>query len=375
MGSVVFYGSLRSLDLLDIVLGDTAHLDVFPFDIADHSICTGGGLGRARLVAAPGATARATRASGLTVADMARLDFYESCFEYQRHILQLATSGLPESLFVYRAVKSVAPSATTWTLPDWRANWCALIRQAAREIIAGFGHTNAEVTAQRLPQISQRAGSTVRAAAKTGGHAIRTDFGRGDVELITHHRPYTNYFAVEEHDLRFRQFDGQFSEPVNRAAFVGGDAVVVLPYDPGRDRVLVIEQFRYGKYQRGDPHPWSLEPIAGRIDAGETPEETAHREAREEAGLTIERLIPISQYYPSSGAYTEFLYSYLGIVDLADDVTGVAGLASEAEDIKSHLLGFDDLMDMVTSGAVEDGQLILATLWLAERRDLIRRKS
>ena len=122
MGSVVFYGSLRSLDLLDIVLGDTAHLDIFPFDIADHSICTGGGLGRARLVAAPGATATATRASGLTVADMARLDFYESCLGYQRHTLQLEASGPAETLFVYRAAASVAPSATRWTLPDWRAN-------------------------------------------------------------------------------------------------------------------------------------------------------------------------------------------------------------------------------------------------------------
>ena len=57
-----------------------------------------------------------------------------------------------------------------------------------------------------------------------------------------------------------------------------------------------------------------------------------------------------------------------------DDVTGVAGLASEAEDIKSHLLGFDDLMAMVSGGAVEDGQLMMATLWLAGRRNLIRRK-
>ncbi len=81
--------------------------------------------------------------------------------------------------------------------------------------------------------------------------------------------PMPHFFAVEEYDLSYRRFDGSFSKPVNRAAFVSGDAVTVLPYDPLRDRVLLIEQFRIGPMARGDAQPWLLEAIAGRVDPGE----------------------------------------------------------------------------------------------------------
>ena len=47
------------------------------------------------------------------------------------------------------------------------------------------------------------------------------------------------------------------------------DAVAVLPYDPVADAVLLIEQFRIGT-MLDLRSPWSLEPIAGIIEAGET---------------------------------------------------------------------------------------------------------
>lgn len=194
----------------------------------------------------------------------------------------------------------------------------------------------------------------------------------GDVEVLTRSEPYARFFALEEQDLRFRRFDGQMSAPVNRAAFVSGDAVTVLPYDPARDRVLVVEQFRFSPYIRGDANPWQLEAIAGRIDPGETPEAAAIREGHEEAGLRLERLLPIGNYYPSPGAVTEYLYSYLGLVDLPDSAAGVFGLASEAEDIRAHLVSFDDLMAICASGEVANAPLLLSALWLARERPGLR---
>ena len=49
----------------------------------------------------------------------------------------------------------------------------------------------------------------------------------------------------------------------------------MLPYDPGRDRVLLIEQFRPAPMARGDRNSWCIEVIAGRIDTTETQEQTA----------------------------------------------------------------------------------------------------
>src|SRR5690606_30651548 len=146
--------------------------------------------------------------------------------------------------------------------------------------------------------------------------------------------------------LRHRLNHGGWSAPLLRAVFMSGDAAVVLPWDPVRDRVMLIDQVRAGPVARGDGAAWLYEAVAGRVDAGETPEAAALREAVEEAGLTIDRLIAGPHHYPSPGAVAEFLYLYVGIADLPDGIEGVGGLASEAEDIRSHLMPRSELTRM-----------------------------
>jgi nudix-type nucleoside diphosphatase (YffH/AdpP family) len=150
------------------------------------------------------------------------------------------------------------------------------------------------------------------------------------------------------------------------------DAVTVLPYDPVRDRVLLIEQFRTGPLARGDVAAWQLEAIAGRIDPGETPQDAARREAVEEAGLTLDTLIPVAGYYPSPGAISEFLYSYVALVDLPDGSAGIFGVEGEAEDIRGHLIPFAQMMDLVASGEIANAPLILTALWLQRERARLR---
>ena len=86
-----------------------------------------------------------------------------------------------------------------------------------------------------------------------------------------------------------------------RELFERGDAAVVLPYDPLREEIVLVEQFRLGALERaGDP--WLLEPVAGIIEPGEAPPAVARREAAEEAGLELLDLVPIGSYFPSPGA-------------------------------------------------------------------------
>ena len=75
--------------------------------------------------------------------------------------------------------------------------------------------------------------------------------------------------------------------------------MIVLPYDPVHDRVLLVEQFRAGPFARQEENPWCLEPIAGLIDQSKTPEEAGLRESHEEAGLTLSRLELVARSYPS----------------------------------------------------------------------------
>jgi 8-oxo-dGTP pyrophosphatase MutT (NUDIX family) len=123
---------------------------------------------------------------------------------------------------------------------------------------------------------------------------------------------------------------------------------------------------------RGDRRPWSLEPVAGRIAPGETPEATAHRESLEETGLALRRLELVARYYPSPGAVSEYLHSYVGIADLPDGAEGIGGEAGEHEDIRSIVLPFEALMELLASGEAENGPLILSAQWLAAHRSRLR---
>ena len=185
---------------------------------------------------------------------------------------------------------------------------------------------------------------------------------------------YKGFFSVEEHDLTYQKFNKEQSNVVTRSTLVSSDAVIVLPYDPVNDRILLIEQFRAGPFVRGDETPWVLEPIAGLIDEGETPESAGIREAQEEALLEIKRLELVARSYPSPGISTEFFHQYIGISELLDSSSVIAGLSSENEDIRSHIFEYEQFFKMIESGKVKVGPLILLGLWLSKNRDRLRKE-
>lgn len=239
----------------------------------------------------------------------------------------------------------------------------------AREIMAGFGHVSAQAMRGRIGSLRVAAASAVR-AGRAAARGLRV--GTGDVTVSAAQPVHAGFFGLDVLDLTHRRFDGEDSPGIRREVFVSGDAVTVLPYDPQRDRVLLVEQFRAGPLRRGDPLPWQLEAIAGRIDPGESPEDCARREAVEEAGLVLGALEKVAEYYPSPGAITEYLYSFVALCDLPDGSAGVFGAVEEAEDIRGHLLPFDDLMSAVAGGEVSNAPLILTALWLQRERARLR---
>lgn len=304
---------------------------------------------------------------GVRARPCAALDLYAA-------VMQLEPLDLPEGrvLGARRAAADRPLPDAPWDATTWQGD--AAAAQAGLIVQDGALHPAATLRA-RLPMLAVWAESRRRAAAMTAqGGALVPDRGPDAVRIERRRQPFAGFFAVEEWVLRHRTHAGGISTPVRREGFVMGDAVVVLPWDPVRDRVLLIEQFRAGPAMRHDPRPWLLEAIAGRIDAGETVEEAARREAREEADLKLMRLFPAIHHYPSPGAVTEFLYLFIGIADLGDGAAGVHGLQSEAEDIRGHLLARADLMAMLRAGQISNGPLAMLALFLqAEAADLSRR--
>ncbi len=185
---------------------------------------------------------------------------------------------------------------------------------------------------------------------------------------------YKGFFSIEEHDLTYRKFNNEQSSVVTRSALVSYDTVIVLPYDPVNDRILLVEQFRTGPYVKGDENPWVLEPIAGLVDVGESPEGAGIREAQEEAHLKIKKLELVTRSYPSPGISTEFFHQYVGIVELPDKSNIIAGLSSENEDIRSHIFKYELFCYMIESGKIKVAPAILLGLWVSKNRERLRKE-
>lgn len=187
------------------------------------------------------------------------------------------------------------------------------------------------------------------------------------VSLLARDTVFQGHYRVDRYRLRHQQYDGGDGPPISREVFERGHGVVVLPYDPVRDRVVLIEQFRIAPYAVGDP-PWMIEAIAGLIDDGEAPEDVARREAREEAGLSLDRLVRIMRVYVSPGGTTETLTLFAAPIDLPDGTGGVHGLAAEGEDIRVLLLDADAALAMIEDGRITAAPAVLALQWLALNR-------
>ncbi|WP_172294436.1 gamma-glutamylcyclotransferase [Pseudoruegeria sp. HB172150] len=370
--SVFLYGTLRYEPLLRLVLGVDGDLPVRSAMLAGHAVRWAKGESFPLLIEAPGERVEGLLLDGVTPEALARADYYEAAFGYVRETVTVECGGAPVDAEVYVPPEDLWQVGKLWDLVDWAERWGKLTLRAADEVMGRFGVDAPEDVGRNFMQTRMRAASWVRARGDSAANHVRAGMTEADVASAARRRPYRHFFMVEEQDVSFRQFGGGQSETVTRAAFVMGDAVTVVPYDPVRDRVLLIEQFRFGPFARGDLNPWSIEPIAGRIDPGEDPVTAAMRETQEEAGLTLDRLEQVARYYPSPGAITEYLYSYVGLADLPDDITGIGGVEEEAEDIRSFLLDFDEMMEFLTSGEAENGPLILTLHWLAANRSRLR---
>jgi ADP-ribose pyrophosphatase len=187
-------------------------------------------------------------------------------------------------------------------------------------------------------------------------------FGREDIVIEDISPCDQGFFSIHRYQFRHRLFKGGWSGTVVRELFERGHAVAVLPYDPVRDEVVMLEQIRVGAMAAG-ASPWQLEIVAGMMDKQESPEQVAHREAREEAGLLLQQMERVTRYLSSSGGCSEQLEVFVAIVD-ASEAAGVHGLASENEDILVHRFSRQQAYQKVVDGEIENAASIIALQWL-----------
>ncbi|MBD2858709.1 NUDIX domain-containing protein [Spongiibacter sp. KMU-158] len=195
-------------------------------------------------------------------------------------------------------------------------------------------------------------------------------FSHDDVEIIHDRIAWQGFFKVRELRFRHRLYAGGWSQEIQRELFARGSAVGLLPYDPVNDLILQVEQIRVGAMEH-PKSPWIAELVAGIIDKAESPEEVARREAEEEAGLVIGQIEKVAEYYSSPGGTNEYFHLYCGAADLSQ-AGGVFGLPEEGEDIRAAVLSYEQAMQALASGEINNAHSIIALQWLSLNRARLR---
>lgn len=193
-------------------------------------------------------------------------------------------------------------------------------------------------------------------------------FTSNDVEILSEENVFNGFFQIKRLSLKHKLYAGGWSETMQRELFYRRPVGAVLPYDPIRDEVVLIQQFRVGALTQ--QNPWLTELVAGITEPNESVEAMIHREAHEEAGIELLELVKLYQYWVSPGGSCENLTLFCGRVD-ASNAGGIHGLAHEHEDIQVITMRSQEAINAIEDGTINNAATIIALQWLALNKNTI----
>ncbi|MDM7998856.1 MAG: NUDIX hydrolase [Dehalococcoidia bacterium] len=124
------------------------------------------------------------------------------------------------------------------------------------------------------------------------------------------------------------------------------ECVVIMPVD-SKGNVLLVRQYRHAVDER------LLELPAGSIDPGETAEEAAVRELREEIGCRPTKLQRLGGFYAAPGYCTEYLHFFRAAGLKKSPLT-----AEDTDEIEVVPVKPGDIPALIESGQICDAKTI-----------------
>ena len=363
---IFVFGTLKSETLRTIVLGR---------ELAPKDICTASIKGFCVywakegpfpvMVPKEGSEAHGLVLKNLSDVDVERLNYYELGFDYVLSPTYVETNVGPAEASAYFCNNSDMATKKSWSYDDWLSDHSEVQYIAAKEFLDFFDTKYGDTAQAMYNKIFKRAEVYANEAANLSKVIENGPENSINIQVENIQREYLGFFALNQISLKYSQFDGDISELKNRVILMGSEASLILPYDPVLDKVLLVEQFRIGPFCRGDRVPWVFEPVAGIIEVGETPDEAAKREVFEEAGLEVTQLVKMGSGYPNPGEATSYFYNYIAIVDLSEYSPGIYGAKNEGEDIRTHVIDFNTVLNWSVSNKLRVLPLNTMVLWLA----------
>tara|TARA_Y100001970_G_scaffold286077_1_gene407360 strand:+ start:2420 stop:3001 length:582 start_codon:yes stop_codon:yes gene_type:complete len=180
-------------------------------------------------------------------------------------------------------------------------------------------------------------------------------------KIISKQNLYSGFFSVNKYEFVHQKHDGTWSKKIDREIFSGAHVSTLLPYDPIKKKIVLIQQFRAGVIPRFNDE-YLYEIVAGIINDGEKPEDTAIRECYEETGCEVINIKPIQSYFPAPGSSESYYHIYLGEINSFEGQR-IKGLENENEDILVKSFEVDEVREMLKKKRIKNGLTLVALQW------------
>ena len=180
-------------------------------------------------------------------------------------------------------------------------------------------------------------------------------------KIINKKNLYKGFYSLNQYEFIHQKHDGSWTEKIEREIFSGAHVSTLLPFDPIKKEIVLIQQFRAGVISRYNEE-YLYEIVAGMIDENELPEEAAKRECFEETGCKVQNIIPIQSFFPAPGSSESFYQIYLGEINSFSGER-IRGLDNENEDILVKSFKVDEVREMLKNKAIINGVTLIALQW------------
>jgi len=182
-----------------------------------------------------------------------------------------------------------------------------------------------------------------------------------NIKIIDKKLLYSGFSKIHQFTFKHKKHNASWSKPLIREVFSGAQVATVLLYDPKTKKIILIDQFRNGLIEK-NRELITKEIVAGIIDNGESPEETAIRECKEETGSSIHKLTKIFSYYLSPGLSQSYYHFFIAEIKSFDGVRKV-GKKDEGEDILACSYSYNEVKTMLKDGIINTAATIIALQW------------